>query len=499
MSQDANIPTNVYTDEDGAVFVQTQPGRETHYLGSCLTVDALPNPGPDATPIWCLDGTGTYRSVGRTHSPPGNITTTLTQLSEATGSWLEAFAADDFCPFWLHLIQHKCGTRGTFAHWERAYSILVETVTDQPVSGLLSREGGNATERAFNLTAMPYRIDSRELTASRQTTAEVQSANDIFASPKACQTDCSAGRDLGQHLGVACDAIGAGTADVLISTDTGTTWAIGATDPFAADENVMAGVSFEVDVDTIRWLTVRDGDAAAALEVGYSDDGMATWTNVAVGVTVDEAGTGPQCLFAFDYEHIWLCTDDGRVFFSDDGGATWTDQSTALAASGANALQAIHFMNGNVGYAVGAADTVIYTVDGGTTWTAATATGGGNALNTVQVISRYVIIVGDAGGDIYHSWDGGTTWTQTWTGGAGEVQCISMSTDTTGLMAWDTAAPIGTIYHTIDGGYSWKSYTTPTNVGINSVIMLSPTMGFAAGEAQGGTALILQITGQYIK
>jgi photosystem II stability/assembly factor-like uncharacterized protein len=499
MTQDANIPTNVYTDEDGAVFVQSQPGIETHYLGACLTADALPNPGPDATPIWCLDGTGTYRSVGRTHSPPGAITTTLTQLSESAGSWLEAFAADDFCPFWVHYIQHKCGTRGTFAHWERAYSILVETITDMPITNLLSREGGNVTERAFNLTAFPYRIDSRELTVARQTTAETEAANDIAACPKACLTECGTGRDTGEYLNVACDAVGAGTANYLVSTDTGTTWTAGATDPFAADENTMATVCFEVDSDTIRRLCVRDGDAAAALEVGYSDDAAATWTNVTVGVTVNEAGTGPQCLFAFDYEHIWLCTDDGRVFFSDDGGASWTDQATALAASGAASLEAIHFADTNVRYAVGATDVVIATVDGGTTWTAATATGGGNTNNTVQVLSRYVLIVGDSGGDIYHSWDGTTNWTQTWSGGAGAVQCISMSTDTTGLMIWDTAAPIGTVYHTIDGGYSWKAYTTPTNVGLNSVIMLSPTMGFAVGEVESATAVILQITGQHIK
>lgn len=494
-------PTSIYTDEDGAVFVQASPGKQPYYIGPCLDAADLPNPKGDVTPIWCLNEYRQYVQIGSAKTAPSNITTTLTSVMEKTANWLERFA-EDFCPFVLHYTQSKCGSKGVMGNWERVFSIMVDAVTDDVISNLAMREGGNPTTRAFSITARAGRVDSRELTIGRQTTTEAEALNDIWACDKRCVGPCGDEIGLGDHLQAAADAVAAGTANVQTTTNGGSTWAAAATDPFAADENIMAGVCFPADKDTIRWLVVRDGDAAALLEVAYSDDSGATWTNVTVGSTNDEAGTGPQCLFALDSEHIWLVTDDGNVFFSSDGGLTWTDQG-ASSASGGNALQAIHFVNAFIGYAVGASDTVITTENGGDTWTAATATGGGNTLNTVQVFeSGQRVIVGDNGGDVYVSFDGTTTWSALPAGrfagaGVGEVQCMHFSTDLTGLMVADNATPVGTVYHTVDGGWSWNALTTPDNDGLNSVIMLSPTLGYAVGEVEAGssTAVILEITG----
>lgn len=480
-----------YTDEDGAIFVQASPGKVTYYAGGCFDVGDLPNPKADRTPFYCLDANRQYQLAGSTQSPPGTATFDVTGLVEAAGNWLEKFA-EDACPFIIHFLQHKCGARGVFGNWERVYSYNVLNLSNDTVSGLGSMEGGNKTTRAFAMTASPFRVDSREFAAAEQTTTEDQAANDICACPSACAGACGDAVGVCDVLHIACDAVGAGTANVLRSTDGGTTWAATAADPFAADENIMAIVCFPINRTTNRVLCVRDGDAAAALEVAYTDDAGATWTNATVGATLNEAGTGPQCLFAFDMEHIWLCTDDGNVFFSDDGGATWTDQG-ALGASGANALQAVWFEDYNLGVAVGAADTVIVTDDGGATWTAATATGGGNTNNTVQIFDRgQHIIVGDNGGDMYHSFDGATTWgaalpASRWPGaGVGEVQCMEFCNDLTGLALHDTAAPVGALYHTVDGGYSWRAIATPANLGMNSVIMCKETLGYAVGEVNAG-------------
>jgi photosystem II stability/assembly factor-like uncharacterized protein len=423
----------------------------------------------------------------------------LTGLLSSTSTWLERFV-EEFCPFWLHYTQSKCGSKGVFGNWERVYSIYVETITDDTLSNLVQREGGDASMRAIAVEAMPGRVDSRVMTVSRKTTTEVQNARDIWACPSQCIGEC--GEEIGvcQHMQVACDAVAVGTANLLLTTDRGATWAAVAVDPFAADENIIVGACFPVDRDTTRWLVARDADAADNLEVAYSDDLGATWTMADVGTTNNEAVTGPQSLFVIDAEHMWICTDDGNVFFCSDGGVTWVDQS-ALTASGANPLNAIHFLDDSVGICVGDADTVILTVDGGTNWTAGTATGGGNGLTTVQLypLGRgQQAIVGDDGGDFYITWDNTATWTTgVYAGsGVGAVNCIALSTDVTGLMVADSAAPVGTVYHTADGGRSWQALVTPTNVGLTSVMMCNETRGFATGLATGALAVILEISAQ---
>jgi photosystem II stability/assembly factor-like uncharacterized protein len=489
---DLNIPNNVYSDEDGAVFVQSQAGTETFYIGNCIDVGDIPNPRGGKEPEWCLNSNREHVVVGSKATAPGTGAVTVSGLMEGTANWLETYV-ENFCPFWLYFIQHKCGTRGLFSHWERASVVKVEAVTEDTISGLASREGGNASMRAFNMSYFSPRIDNRNLTVSRKTTTQTLALNDVSVCDKRCPTVCEgSGVGLGQEIQAGADA-NAGAATFLHSHDYGVTWGAPGNDPFANGEDILSHVCFDVDKDNVRWLATRELDGGA-MEVAYTDDGAATaWTAVTVGATVGEAVAGPQGLFAFDFDHVWTCTLSGNVYFSSDGGATWTDQD-ALAASGAASLSAISFYDANVGYAVGASDVVIKTIDGGANWTAATATGGGGTNNTVQTWNggEYVI-VGESGGEIYISWDGAATWTLVPAArhpgsGAGSVNCISMFNELSGLAVHTQA-----VLHTIDGGYTWTALTTPANSGLNSVIMISPTQGWAVGEANGGTAVILEI------
>lgn len=489
-----------YTDADGAVFVQRGPGQPTEYIGACWEAGDIPKPGQDAEPFFCRDANREFQVAGNTASPPGKITTTLTGLMSATANWLERFA-DDFCPFWVYFTQSKCGSKNSHLNWERNYAIEVTAITDRPISNFLSRDGANPTTQAFNLTANPFRIDNRTLVAARQTTVEANSANDIFACPSQCGGICGAQSLTCETLYSVHDAVGGGTAKALRSTDGGTTWAATAADPFIADEDIIVGACYNVSKGVNRVFVIRGLDVADNLEGAYSDDNGATWTLVDIGSTNGEAVVGPQALHVIDSEHMWACTDDGNVFFSSDGGVTWTDQA-ALGASGANALHAITFENYSLGYAVGAADTVIKTVDGGTTWSAVTATGGGNINNTVQVFdSGQHVIAGDSGGDIYHSFDGATTWGTAlaaglWPpAGAGSVKCIEFANEVTGYAIHDTAGPVGTIYETVDGGYSWRIITAPANIGVNSIIACNANLAYIAGEVQGGTAYLAKVSG----
>jgi photosystem II stability/assembly factor-like uncharacterized protein len=291
---------------------------------------------------------------------------------------------------------------------------------------------------------------------------------------------------------------GAAVPDTIVTFDRGATWTVAAANPYvAATESIVSGVCVEIDCDTVRHIMVRGTLAATVLQTIYTDDDGATWsalTNVTGSVAAD-AATGPQSMCAIDAEHIWLVSDAGQAFFSSDAGVSWTEQDTALVASGATALNAVHFYNHNVGVAVGDTDTVIYTLDGGTTWQAGAATTGGVNLQTVQVldINPIIAVTGDSAGDIYHSWDGLANWTQTWAPGT-SVACISFCNKLNGLMIDNIAGPTAVLYHTVNGGRSWHAVNTPTTTALNSVVMLAPHFGYAVGDLVGGVAMILEIS-----
>jgi photosystem II stability/assembly factor-like uncharacterized protein len=241
-----------------------------------------------------------------------------------------------------------------------------------------------------------------------------------------------------------------------------------------------------------RWLVGR-ATAAGFAAVAYSNDGGATWTIVEVGATNTEYFTGPNTIFALDGSHIWGCTDQGNVFFSADGGVTWVDQG-ALAASGGNALNCIHFVDEDTGYAVGDADTVIYTDNGGATWTAATATGLGVALKSVVCFSRYRAIIGAAivvAGSLVMTFDGGVTYEQkAFTGNGVEVvNAISFYNNIVGAIVTDTAGPIGSLHMTIDGGASWYEIVVPVNAGLTDVDMCGNNELYISGLASAGAGI----------
>lgn len=502
MPLNTTLPANIFNDVDGSIFVQEDPGTTTYWIGPCYTGDALANPRGGIDPIWCFDNKRNPAAIGYTQSTPGKITHSLTGVIEAEADWLEKFV-ENHCPFWLHYIQTKCGDRGVHGIWDRSWTIKVDRVVDDPVSGLQAMGGGGHSEHAYNLEGMPPRIDSRRMTASALDGNESEEAWDVWTAPAKCRDTCSGPISEGEYVYVGYDG-NAGTPTVDYSVNYGATFATSAATTFGIGDHIKSGQTFENITGGLRTLVVGDNVAGAApMTVEYSDSAtLAAWTAVTVeaGGVNNEGGTMSQCLFAIDWNHIWLCTSLGNVFFSDDGGATWTDQDAATA-SGGLALNAIHFYNYNVGYAVGAGANVITTSNGGDTWTALTNEPGAGILHTVQVLdpAGQIVVTGGADGAVYHTWDGGASaWTITTADPSTEsVRCIEFCNPMTGLMARDTDVPVGAILHTVDGGYSWHAFTTPTNTKENAVTMVTPSYGYACGNAAAPPS-ILRISSGHI-
>lgn len=190
--------------------------------------------------------------------------------------------------------------------------------------------------------------------------------------------------------------------------------------------------------------------------------GTESWQEVATGFV---AAKGPLAVFSLGATFTWMAAEGGYIYFSDDV-TTGVDVQTAGSITTEN-LNDIHGVDELNLVAVGNANVVLVTSDGGSTWSAITGPDAGVALNCVFMKSKTVWLVGTAGGKLWGTSDGGDTWTEvTFSGsGAGVVRDIEFATPTVGYMAHDTATPRGRIFRTIDGGHSW--YALPESTGLS--------------------------------
>lgn len=478
-----------------STYVQLEPGTEPYYIGDCVSVDAIPNPRGSTSLIQCIGPYGRYVSLGDKQDPPGTIDFSMENLLFRAASWLE----DIDCPFTIYAMQ-GCGKRGVFSDWLRGVSVEGCRLTDDPMSNVAQRTAQDEILHTHEISGWPPRHDYRLMTTSRIPTAETMTLNSLDSqSDLRCGDDCGEQQSYGDILVACANATGAATANVIRSVNAGATWAATAADPFAGvNDHAMSVRCFSMDSAITRILCLRTNIAGAAYQASYSDDNGAVWTTSAVGTTVNEGAVGDQSLMALDDSHLWAASNLGRVFKSTDGGVTWVDQTTALAASGASSLNAIHFADENVGFAGGAGGVVIKTLDGGDNWAAVTVPVAA-VINTIWVHSQYRVLVGTATGLIYQTWDGGVTWTamNNFTGaGVGQVRNIKFMNNLDGFMVWQTAAPIFYIYRTVDGGYSWTRLANPsTFAGGSAVLPLRINRAIAVGAAQGGTAVIARANG----
>lgn len=484
----------ILTQSDASVFVQSEPGKPAQYLGECIDLDSIPNPKGGVEFGYCRKRDGTFKQISRKKSPPDSISFNLTEMLASAASVLQQMGS---CPFTVYALYRTCGQAGVFSNWQTGAIVMNCEATDDTISNVAHHVDSNEVTHEVAISAPAPRYDVRSLASSRKTTAETLALNAISPyGSQHCGTDCGEQVENCERWVAVADG-GAGSANVLASTDFGNTWTATAADPFAIGESIMAVVAFEESMGVNRILTVRNGAAAAPLEIGYSDDNGATWTNVNVGSTNNEAGTGPKCLVALDREHIWLGTDLGNVYFSSDGGATWTLQSSAVTASGGNDVNAISFVDEYVGYAACDADTIIYTSDGGANWSTGTATGCGGALDAVYAFTANRVIVGSAvaGDSLYISFNGAASWEErVYPNGATHTVKDFDFIGTIGLML-TAVGGVGHIYQTIDGGASWREITAPANSGLNAVRMCGMNSAMGVGEANGGTAVIVQVSG----
>jgi photosystem II stability/assembly factor-like uncharacterized protein len=262
-----------------------------------------------------------------------------------------------------------------------------------------------------------------------------------------------------------------GHAVIIYSSDGGLTW---------TDEQVQSADPADVcpqllNVGSYVVVINATADAIEYCTQANLIAGAADWTTVVTGFV--GAGT-PQAMWSAGPANTWIVGDGGYIYLMTDpaDGVTVQDAGSATAEN-LNDVAGIDELNV---MAVGDNNAVVYTADGGVTWTAVTGPSPAVNMNACWMLTDMIWLVGDAAGHLWYTTDAGVTWVEkTFVGsGAGAITDIAFVNDTVGYMSHTTATPTGRILRTIDGGHSWYvlpegTGSIPTNLAINALAVCS--------------------------
>lgn len=475
------------------------PNTEPEYLG-CHDLGDVANPKGDITVIRRPDPaqTGKFKVVDSYQGAPGTPTATITADVK---DYLDAFEKM-LCKGSLFAHKVSCGRRDNFTNYDRSFVLKNITITNEGVTGLAvaDQTDETPTRQSFDL-GFEELLRIVALTTGRQTIGATGDLRDIyFCNAVTCPGACGAAAPVctfGVAVGNSPAASAALPGEVWITDDGGMNWVEAAADPFAADEDIASGKCFTIGRATHRILVARGTtDPANPAEVAYSDDEGATWTNVDVGSTNGQYVLESEGLFVLDQYHIWLCTNDGYIYFSADGGLNWTEQEGGvLAATGWNAIE---FYNADDGWVVGDNNEIARTEDGGATWSAVTGPAGKAAdeIEALAVVTQQRVFIGYSDGELWYTENAGEDWTQrTIPVSAAIITDIMFrpGDEYIGYLIYKTAGGVGGLLRTIDGGYTWEAVTgLPTNAGLEALYVCDVNQAFAAGPVQGGTGVVLK-------
>jgi photosystem II stability/assembly factor-like uncharacterized protein len=287
-------------------------------------------------------------------------------------------------------------------------------------------------------------------------------------------------------------------ATVLYSTNGGQTWT--ATNDTALPANVDPTHLQCVG----RNLVIVGPGTAGAGYVTYAAiadilNGVAVWANVATGIV---SGNEPNVLFSLGPNLTWIGGKAGYMYFTADPTSGLTVQDAGVAT--AQQINAIHGIDQLNLMAVGNSNAVLFTQNGGNTWSTVTGPAVGVNLNCCFMFDSLQWFVGDAAGNLWYTTNAGLTWTQRAIPhqGVGAIRDIvfgfNSQHQTVGYLAVNDATK-GYILRTINGGGSWytvpeQAGTLPTNAHIDALATCqNQNVIFAAGlKVTAGDGIIVK-------
>ncbi len=195
------------------------------------------------------------------------------------------------------------------------------------------------------------------------------------------------------------------------------------------------------------------------------------------------------------------------ILRTTDGGSTWARQSIA-DSYGTGDLHAVSFSNNNTGIAVGTVfstapgyptylGTWSMTTNGGSNWSF--GGGGMGILDGIFCISANVKIFVGNRGVIGRTTDGGSSWYAVYPYvTTANLKGITFADVNKGTVVGDS----GTIFRTTDGGTTWIRQLSGTSNALKGVSFIDANIGIAVGDSgtilrttNGGAAWMIQMSG----
>lgn len=477
-----------FSSRRGAVIIQPNGPNSRPQVLRCTDSDTLSSPKRSKELIKCWNPYGDgWNDVGKTYSPPGPATVTLTQLTSSSLSALEKL----YCPVTLLFAQVKSGKVTNINSAERILILKNAEPTEDSYDNLVSREEDNASTHGVPFSGDSDVVVVGKPTAQRLTVVETQALNDIHGNKL---SSCEGKVNPGDIVIAVADAGTGAKANVIYSRDGGATWNASATQPFANDEDIESCQWFELDSETERWLVGLKAPTSGQGKVAYSDDQGVTWVTANVGgSTAGRGSTTGGTLHVVDANEIWLASAGGFIYKSQDGGATWDAHEQGSITT--DPYTQIHFI-GERGVTVSKSGVVALTRDGGDTWYAGAVVTGAPDLTSCWMSDQDTIWVGTDSGTLFFSHDFGQSWAQRagLSGAPDSINDIEFFDSQVGFLGVDSSAPEGTIHQTVLGGYSWRGVPTPANAGINAIHVVNQNLAFAVGDVKDATAFVAKIS-----
>lgn len=241
-------------------------------------------------------------------------------------------------------------------------------------------------------------------------------------------------------------------AEVVYSTDGGATWS----------QANITGLGTTTDPTRIRvvgnYLVVivfaSNGYYYAPLNTLTGVPG--TWTLVTAGFVANKQ---PNDMFVLSPNEVWFVGEGGYIYKSEDitAGVTAVNAGVATTAD----LKRIHgYGNGDTLVAVGESGAIVRSKNRGATWATVTLSPTSATVRAVSAVSERIFWIGTSGGKVYYTVNGGETWTEATAifgdlGSGGAIDDIVFVNRAAGFILGRTSTPAARLYSTWDGGVLW--------------------------------------------